>query len=74
MKTTKYHVSNLGSFAGNIPTDLDGYTYLTAKGWLNESNMDAMVEMDEDYAEELAADARRATAAAEEGIGEWQEK
>jgi len=69
---TAFHVSNFGSFAEGIPTDIDGYCYLTAEEWLNDANMDAMTEMDEDMAEELANEARKAVEESDAALEEWQ--
>lgn len=69
---TAFHVSNFGSFGGNIPTDIDGYCYLTAEEWINDANMDAMTELDEESAEELADLAVETVNEAREAVAEWQ--
>ena len=73
-----YHISKLGAFSRGIRTDLDGYVHLTAEDWL-AAPMDWGTEWDgadEDdqleRCEELAAEARAATVAAEKGIDEWR--
>lgn len=80
---TRYHISNLGSFAKGIPTDIDGYVYLTAEGWMS-ANVDgdfsdsATGEYDADYhrewAEEQAAKAVKATEQAESQLAERQSR
>ena len=69
--TTSFHVTNYGSFSGNLPRDLDGYCHLTAEGWLS-APMDGMTEMTAELAEELAAQAREAVEDADAGLAEWQ--
>ena len=70
---SSFHVSNFGSFGGNLPCDLDGYCHLTAEAWL-AAPMDAMSPIDEEQAEELAEEARVAVEAAEAGLAEWRSK
>ena len=73
MTTTSFHASNFGSFGDSLPRDLDGYCHLTAEAWL-AAPMDAMTELDEDAAEELAEEAREAVAKAEEALAEWRDQ
>lgn len=81
--TDKFHISNLGSFGGGIPTDIDGYVYLTAEGWMG-ANVDAANHFDDpdtgeydaeyhrEWAEEKAAQCRDAVKTAEAGVADWQ--
>jgi len=72
MSTDSYHISNFGSFASpNLRPDLDGYVYLTTAAVI-DGVWEAMVEMDEDYAAEIAAQNRAATRESEEDIAEWR--
>lgn len=71
-----YHISNLGSFGGGIPTDMDGYVHLTAEGWMeapmdwagNKLEGDDLVE----WAEERADEAVRLTDEANAAVEEWR--
>jgi hypothetical protein len=76
----KYHVTRFGSFGGGIPTDMDGYTYTTAREWMS-ANVDWAGHKPSrrdpyfrDWAEERADTARHAIAAAEDAIMEWRRK
>lgn len=75
MTTKSYHVSNLGTAGRRITTDLDGYVHLTAAGWM-AAPMDWGPDWDDEsrleQCEEMAAEARNATAAAEAAIEEWR--
>ena len=77
VNTESYHASNLGSAGSGVTTDQAGYVHLTADSW-----MDAPMDWGTDWAdasdedrlaecEELAAESRAATAAAEAGIAAW---
>lgn len=78
-----YHKSNLGSFAGGIVTDLDGYTHTTAEEWMS-APVDGVFtdpdtgEYDEEWhrewAEETAATCREALREAGAAIAKWQEQ
>jgi predicted DNA-binding protein (MmcQ/YjbR family) len=66
-----YHISNLGMFGKNIPTDINGYIHLTKEDWMN-APMDGKVN--EDMAEQLAEQSRNATQQSEKEISNWQHK
>ena len=86
--TTKYHISNFGSFSDGIPTDQDGYVFLTATGWLCDAKIDwgpdeitdeddaeerdAKLEYQRERCEEMASEAIEATSKAEADLAEWQ--
>ena len=63
-----YHKSNFGRFGENLPSDNDGYVYLTATGWLN-SGLEGMTA---ERAEELTEAAIEKTAVAEAGLTQWR--
>lgn len=65
-----YHISNLGMFGQNIPTDINGYVHLTKEDWMN-APMDG--ELTVEMAEELAEQAVHATKQSEKEISDWQE-
>jgi hypothetical protein len=65
MKTTTFHASNFGSFAGGLPTDNEGYVHLTIKGWMGAG-------YSRDDARELAARAKEAVAAADKSLEQWR--
>lgn len=73
--TTTYHVSNLGSMAGDVRPDMDGYVHLTAEA-VRSGNWDdptgELTAEDSDQAEEIAQHNREATEAAEAAIDEWR--
>lgn len=74
--TTSFHKSNLGQFGESLPCDMAGFVHLTAADWMH-APMDwgYPSPTDEDKAaqcEELASQAREATAAAEEALARWQ--
>lgn len=81
-----FHKSNLGSFAGNVRADINGYVPTADTGpWEltydhAEPTHDAAGDLTEygewwadDRFPEIKADAIKATAEAEAGISEWQE-
>lgn len=72
--TDSYHITTLGSLASSdLQPDIDGYVHLTVEAVMG-GNWDAATEMDEDYAEEIAAQNRTATEASERAVAEWREQ
>ena len=69
--TSRYHATNLGTFAAGLPTDTEGYVHLTAAGWLAAPMDAAGGSMTEEQAEELAGRAILATAEAEADLASW---
>lgn len=76
------HVSNFGSYGGNIPTDLDGYTHTTAKGWLDalsagrvDTGTESVADLGEwqEWAEAQASAARDAVGAANDELQRWRD-
>lgn len=71
MNTASYHISNLGSFAHGLRADLDGYVHLTAAAVL-KGRWDAMTEIDDQWAADVAAQNVAATREAEAAATRWQ--
>jgi folate-dependent tRNA-U54 methylase TrmFO/GidA len=69
--TSRYHATNLGTFAAGLPTDTEGYVHLTAAGWLAAPMDAAGGPMSRAQAEELAQRAVVATAEAEADLASW---
>lgn len=77
MKTTSFHISNFGSFSGNIPTDQNGYAHTTQAAWM-KAPMDWASEDDRAYrldrCAELAKQTRDEVKKSEAALAEWQTK
>ena len=71
-----YHVSNFGSFGGNIPADEDGFTHTSVQGWLHApvdwGYPDPGYAWKKEWAREAAAKARDEIASAERAIEQWR--
>ena len=67
--TKSFHISNLGSFGGNLTADMDGYVYTTISGVLS-GRWDG--KMTRDQAREIARDNKVELAEAEAELAEWQ--
>lgn len=69
---SSYHISNFGSMASqNLLPDLDGYVHLDAESVLN-GHWDALAEMTDERAEEIAEQNRQATESSDSEIAEWR--
>ncbi len=67
MAKNTFHISNFGSFGGNLPQDSEGYCHLTISGWVKAGKT-------REEARELAKAAKEAVADAERGLNEWRNK
>ena len=67
MNATTFHASNFGKFGSMLPTDSEGYTHTTIRGWMGAGKSRS-------EARELAVAAKEAVAEAEQRLAEWQEK
>ena len=67
--TKSFHISNLGSFVGNLTADMDGYVHTTISGVMS-GRWDG--KMDRDTAREIARHNKAELAEAEAELSEWQ--
>jgi hypothetical protein len=76
----RYHISNFGLYGKNIPVDMNGYTYTTAKEWM-KSIIDFGTSEEPSFNEKLenlewsvgmAQQARLAIKEAEIAIADWR--
>lgn len=69
----EYHISGYGSYGIQIPRDLDGFTHITAEGWMG-ARMDWGTDGEPDlaWARDMAQTARAETARAEAALAEWR--
>ncbi len=76
MTTSSFHATNFGSFAGGLPTDMDGYCHTTIAGWMAahvDFGSERLTRSElRDWAREQAAAARKAVAEANAALTEWQ--
>lgn len=71
---TSYHISRLGSLASpDLRPDIDGYVHLTREAVL-DGRWDALAEMSDEEADEIAAGNVAATDASNRAIRDWQER
>lgn len=69
--TNSYHATNLGKFSRYVRPDINGYVHLSADA-IMDGEWDAAIDMDEEWAEEIARENREGTDAANAAIARWQ--